>query len=339
MGQTVIGFQVQVGSASFHHNDSKGLVSVIMEDHVDMASVCSITVSTAENQPTQSYKIGDKVSVKIQKDAELFSGELIAIDYAFQGKGSSSLILKCLDHSHRLARGRVTRFWNDMKDSDVASEVGAESQISVDVDSRPETHKYILQRNESNLSFLKRLAARNNFQLRVEPGTLMFKKAAGSSYTYTLTTSSGLISLNVSYNSSDMVQQVVVRGWDILTKKEIVGVASSSEVQTIGQGELGAQTASVFGEQTAYITDVPVSTQEMADALAKAEMERLARRFGRGKAVIVGDSSLRAGSSLNIQGLGEGVNGSHYVVSSRHVIRPQVGYRTEVTFCTNTLGN
>ena len=93
MGQTVIGFQVQIGSASFNHNDSKGLVSVIMEDHVDMASVCSITVSTAENQPTQSYNIGDKVSVKIQKDTELFQGELIAIDYSFQGKGSSSLIL------------------------------------------------------------------------------------------------------------------------------------------------------------------------------------------------------------------------------------------------------
>ena len=260
MGQTVIGFQVQIGSASFNHNDSKGLVSVIMEDHVDMASVCSVTVSTAENQPTQSYNIGDKVSVKIQKGTELFNGELIAIDYSFQGKGSSSLILKCLDHSHRLARGRVTRFWNDMTDADFASEVGAESQISVDADETPETHKYILHRNESNLSFLKRLAARNNFQLRVEPGTLMFKKASGSAYTYTLTTSSGLISLNVSYNSSDMVQQVVVRGWDILSKKEIVGIASSSEVETIGQGELGAQTASVFGEQTAYITDVPVST-------------------------------------------------------------------------------
>jgi phage protein D len=339
MGQTVIGFEVQVGSSTFTHNQSNGLLSVIMEDHVDMASVCSITVSTAENQPTQGYKIGDKVSIKIQKSEELFSGELIAIDHSFQGKGTSSVILKCLDHSHRLARGRQTRFWNDMKDSDVVSEVGAESQLSVEVDATSETHKYILQRNESNLGFLKRLAARNNFQLRVEPGKLLFKKADGSAYTYNLSTDSGLISLNMSYNSSDMVQNVVVRGWDTATKKEIVGKASAGDVQNIGAGEGGPQSASVFGDQTAYITDVPVSTQEMADELAKAEMERIARRFGRGKAVIVGDGHLRAGSTLNIEKLGQGVNGAHYVISSRHVIRPQVGYRTEVTFCSNTMGN
>ena len=40
-----------------------------------------------------------------------------------------------------------------MKDSDVVSEVGAESQLSVEVDPTSETHKYILQRNESNLGF------------------------------------------------------------------------------------------------------------------------------------------------------------------------------------------
>lgn len=338
MGQTVIGFEVQIGGATFTHNDSRGLVSVIMEDHVDMASVCSVTVSTAENQMTQAYKIGDKVSVKIQQSEELFSGELIAIDYAFQGQGASSLILKCLDHSHRLARGRQTRFWNDMKDSDIANEVGAESQLSVEIDDTAEVNKYTLQRNESNLAFLKRLAARNNFQLRVEPGKLLFKKAAAT-YNYRVSTETGLISLNSSYNSADMVQQVIVRGWDIYTKKEIVGVASAGDIQNIGSGEGGPQQAGVFGEQTAYITDVPVSTQEQADMLAKSEMERLARRFGRGKAVIVGNGSLRAGSTITMDGFGQGINGDHYVVSSRHIIRPQVGYRTEVTFCSNTMGN
>ena len=113
---------------------------------------------------------------------------------------------------------------------------------------RRETHKYILQRNESNLGFLKRLAARNNCQLRVEPGKLLFKKADGGGYGYTLNTNTGLISLNMSYNSSDMVQNVVVRSWDIMTKKEIVGKASASDIQNIGSGQAGAQAAGVFGE-------------------------------------------------------------------------------------------
>ena len=37
--------------------------------------------------------------------------------------------------------------------------------------------------------------------------------------------------MNMSYNSSDMVQNVVVRSWDVMTKKEIVGKASASDIK------------------------------------------------------------------------------------------------------------
>ena len=69
-----------------------------------------------------------------------------------------------------------TRHWNDVTDSDVAQEVGAESGLSVEADPTSETFPYILQRNESNIAFLKRLASRNNFQVRVEKDKLVFKK-------------------------------------------------------------------------------------------------------------------------------------------------------------------
>ena len=336
--QTVAGYKVTIGSVSFTHNSSNALLSCVVEDHVDMATICQVTVSTAENQPTNSFKIGDKVSVKLRTEDEIFSGEVIAVDHAFQGKGTSSMIIKCVDNSHRLGRGRKTKFWNDMKDSDVVQEVGAESKLSVECDDTGEVHKYILQRNESNISFLKRLAARNNFQVRVEPGKLLFKKASTGGTAKELSTNAGLLSLNMSYNSSEMAQQVIVRGWDPATKKEIVGKASASDVANIGGGENGAQLSSVFGEETAYITDVPVKTQEQADMLAKSEMERIARKFCKGKCSFIGDASVRAGTVVNIKDFGQHLNGTFYVVSSRHILTPSSGYKTEISFCSNTLG-
>ena len=71
-----------------------------------------------------------------------------------------------------------------------------------------------------------------------------------------------------------MVQKVIVQGWSIKDKKEIIGQSAAGEVTKIGGGKIGAEQASVFGESVAYITDVPVSSQEVANKIAKAEMER-----------------------------------------------------------------
>jgi uncharacterized protein len=268
----------------------------------------------------------------------LFKGEVTAIEHSFQIRGASTLTLRCIDNTHRLGRGRMTRFWNDMKDSDVAQEVGSESGLSVECDPTDETFDYILQRNESNIAFLKRLAARNNFQVRVEQGTLYFKKASFNSVSKTIKMGENLISMNTSFNSSQQVQEVVVRGWDIKEKKEIVGKASIGDVTPIGGGELGAQKSNVFGNATAYISDVPVTTQSMADVIAKAEMERLARQFCRGKCVIRGDNNVRAGVGVDFGGFSKGLNGSYYVIQSRHIINPRTGYSTEFSFCSNTFG-
>ena len=107
------------------------------------------------------------------------------------------------------------------------------------------------------------MAARNNRQLRVEPGKLLFK-ADGGGYNYTLNTNTGLISMNMSYNSSDMVQNVVVRSWDVMTKKEIVGKASASDIQNIGSGTKVDHKPQVYLENKQPILQTLVKTQEEA---------------------------------------------------------------------------
>jgi phage protein D len=247
-----------------------------------------------------------------------------------------------MDKTHRLGRGKQTRFWNDKKDSDVAQEVGGESGLSVDADDTGETLPYILQRNESNIAFLKRLAARNNFQLRVDGDQLLFKREnfQGQAVSIKMGGDDGrLRSMRMSFNSSDQVQKVVVRGWDPSSKQEIVGTATSGDVTAIGGGDVGADSAAVFGESTAYITDVPVNSQAMANQIARAEMERHARQFCRGSCSVAGDPALRAGTMVDFSGLPQGQNGKFYVVASRHIISVRTGYTTEVTFCSNTMGS
>jgi phage protein D len=167
--QTVPGFIIKVGGTTFDSNNPNGLVSVNIEDNVDMASTCQIVVEMKGSTQASSFSAGDAVSVCLRSDNEIFSGDVTHVQFAFQLKTASRITIQCVDALHRLAHATKSRHWNDMKDSDVAQEVGQESGLNVEADPTTETHKYILQRNETNIALLKRLAARNNFQLRVRP--------------------------------------------------------------------------------------------------------------------------------------------------------------------------
>jgi len=344
-----INFEVTIttsgGSRSFKQNEESPVEMIVVEEHVDMVSMATMRMSGGEEQEPWDFEIGNAVVVKIE-DKTLFNGELVSLEPVYQVDGTTSITLRAMDKTHKLGRGRKTRFWEETKDSDVASEVGAECGLSVDADDTSTTMPYILQRNESNSAFLKRLAARNNFQLRVETdldggsNTLVFKKASFQGEVKELAVGEDIRSLKMSYNSADQVSKVVVRGWDIANKEEVVGEAEAGGVTTIGGGEIGAEVCKdQFGESTAYITDVPISSQGMATAIAEAEMERYARQFCRGTCVLgLGDSTIQAGSMVQFDGLAQGQNGKYYVVSARHIVSARSGYTTEIHFCSNTLG-
>lgn len=335
-------YQVTIGAdTTFTQPEGDGVLSIIVEDHVDMVSMLTVRLGGTETQPEWNYNIGDDVEARVgEGEVLMFKGHITAVEPSFTMDGGSSLTLRALDPLHILGRGRKTRYWEDVLDSDIVDEVGAECGLDTNIEATSESMPYVLQRNESNISFLKRLAARNNFTLRVNEGVLEFQPNQYSGSETTVTMGSDLRSLRISFNSADQVSGVTVRGWDIAAKEEVVGEATYSDIVQIGGGDIGAELAeTMFVESTAYITDVPVSTQSQAAAIALAEMERLARAFARGTGTIAGNEQVRAGTVVNLAGINAPFNGAYFVLASRHIISPRTGYTTEFTFCSNSFGS
>ena len=331
--------KVKVADFEFKQSAPKGLRSVVVENHVDMAALSTIIVGLGESDPGYTFEIGAPVEVAMMEDSiPLFKGELVAVEYSYNISGPPSVLLRAIDHVHRLGRGRKTRFWEKKTDEDVAKEVGAECDLAVESDPTAEVRPYILQRNESNIAFLKRLASRNNFQVRVEGDNLLFKAAEYGGSTEAIKMGENIISLNVNFNSVNQVQKVIVQGWSIKDKREVIGTCAYADIKGIGSGDLGAKVSEIFGESVAYITDIPVSSQKIADDIAKSEMARLARQFCRGKCAVLGNNAVVAGTMVEFSGFSEGLNGKYYVISSRHSINPRSGYTTDFTFCSNTYG-
>lgn len=333
-------YEVTIGGKTFKQSDADALESLVLEDHVDMVEALTVRVAGHEQAPEWNFEIGMTVEAKLGAGAVLlFKGEVTSLEPSWSVEGLMTMTVRAYDHTHRLARGRKTRWFNDKTDTEIAQSVGSECQLEVDADPSGDARAYELQRNESNLTFLKRLAARNNFRLAVDEGKLIFKKADTSATATKITMGTNLRSLRMSFNSVEQASKVIARGWDVREKKEIVGIATIGDVESIGGGTIGADHAGKkFGESIAYITDVPITSQSQADTLAKSEMNRLARQYGKGSCTVDGNDALRAGTVVEFAGLNKPHNGKYYILASRHIVSHTGGYLTEFTFCSNTSG-
>jgi phage protein D len=334
-------YKLTISSDSFTQSDASGLVSLVVEEHVDMIGMLVCRFSASESL---SYQIGDEVKLSVG-DEEVFTGFITALEPSMSVGSGAFATLRAMDPLYKLTRGRKTKQYDEMTDSDAAKQVLGDAGLSASADSTSPTHEYILQRNESDMAFLKRLAARNNFMLRMVDGKASFIKAQysgnGTEFEFNASDSGDqapLVSVNMAYTSTDQVQKVTVRGWDYNKKEEIVGTSTASDVDKIGDGKLGLDVCSTFGDATAYVTDVPVSDQSSADALAKSELNRLSRQFLRGSAQLQGAcAGLRAGAMVTFKGLPSACNGRFFVVSTRRSWGAG-GVGIDIRFCSNTAG-
>src|SRR5262249_28000979 len=147
--------------------------------------------------------------------------------------------------AHRLLRGRHSRSFVNMADSDIASKLAQEAGLSAEADSTNPVHDYVFQYNQTNWDFLRQRAARLGFECFVRDRVLHFAKPKnGQTLGPEQRLWDNLIDIRVRMVSSFQASQVVVRAWDMKAKEAVVGTASSgSMAPQIGESKTGSAMA------------------------------------------------------------------------------------------------
>lgn len=330
------GFDVKIAGVAFKSSqaDSKGMVSLVVEDHVDMVGVAQATIGFV-NQSWKSYTPGaDFEATASGSNTVLFKGHVTEVRYSF-AKNRKELTVVAMDPQVKLMASRTTKVYEKMKDSDIASAVISRAGCTAGtVDATSAKSDYTFQRNEPDLYFLKRLAARNNYLVRAAEGKIHFESVQFTG-TAIEVESGELIRLEWGASTMNLPPDVTVYGWDYLVKEKVKGTASSGDVKLIGGGKNAASETGQLWQKTSYVSDVLVATNAGALEMAKSEYNRLARGFLKGVAVVQGNAKIRAGVRVKFKDHGEGWNAEGYVVSSRHTVDEQ-GFLTEFHFVGNT---
>ncbi len=236
------------------------------------------------------------------------------------------------DPLYRFRFGRKARSFLQMKDSQIAEQVASDMGLTPEVEDTRIVHEYVLQNNLCDLDFLMERARRIRYEVLVEDRKLIFRSAANhSGKTVTLEYMKDLKHFYPRMAIVRQVSEVKVRGWNPASKEAILGVARPGDETTRMEGkEIGAAIAeNAVGKSSAAIVDIPVGSQAEAEQIAKAEFNRLNVQFINGDGETVGNMDIRAGTTIQLKGLGKRFSGLYYVKSSEHRISPDTGYVTK----------
>ncbi len=336
-------FEVTIDGRPLPAHLDAALLQLVVENSVKLPDSFSIVLRDPHRQVLEEAgaRIGAKVQVKAFAESApqgvtLVDGEVTALEAELDAEATTTVI-RGFDLSHRLFRGRVTETYTNVTYTDVATKVARRVGLEPGpVDATRTVHDHVSQGNVSDWDFLTGLAREVGFRVGVVDGKFEFRKPVESATapgggTFTsqdplqLVMGKDLIRFRAVVRSSEQVEEVQVRGWDMRQKKGIVGVApaltASAAIGTTPQA-----LASTFAARPHVGVGVPYDKQSEVDAAAVALAEDIASSFAEFEGVARGNPHIRAGRAVSLSLVKAPFDGKYSVTSSRHVYEAETGY-------------
>jgi len=269
----------------------------------------------------------------------LVAGEVTALEMTHDAAGTMTVV-RGLDHSHRLHRGRVTETYDDVTFTDVARAVATRAGLELGhLEESGTVHTQVVQHNQTDWDFLNRLAGEIGFEVGCLDGRFEFRPPTGAAGgpapgdlatedPLALTLGLDLLRCRALVTAAEQVGDVVVRGWDVARKRALVGSApAAADGAEVGVTPAGL--AGVFGSPTHVGTGVLYGTQAEVDDAARAQAARIASAFAEIEGVARGNPRLRAGTVVSLGLAGEPFDGTYTLTSTRHRYDARDGYTVD----------
>lgn len=338
-------FWIKVNGTDLQPNEISQVVDLSIEQDLVLPDVFSFRIRDVDDNPGQHeqvhnrlldddrFPVGATLEIGLGREEppeRVLKGEVTSLEMDLRPDGPL-VTVRGYDGSHRLHRERKSRTFRNVSDSDIASRVARDYGLTPRVDSTPEVHEHVFQDNLSDWEFLHQRANRVGFELFVDDGKLTFRKPV-STTAPEQEMGRTLSRLQLRLSAPTQAEEVVVKGWDPASKRELTGRASRpSQRASIGERLGGGEMAQRMGTGRFVLAEQPVRTQGEADALAQSLYDEIAGDFLRLEGVCLGDPNLRPGRRINLKNLGKRFDGEYYLSAVTHRVTPHDGYLCHFT--------
>lgn len=243
--------------------------------------------------------------------------------------------IRAYDYSYKLHRRHQRKAFLNVTDGDVVRQLASAAGLTAQVDDPGIVHPYLFQNNVSHYEFIRERASLNGYDLYVDGDQLFFKRPHQTQPGPALEYGTSLHRFRPRSTTFEPVTRVTVRGWDPITKREIIGVATQpGGLPEIGQSQTGAAMATqAWGsDKTAefFVTHLNVAAQNEADRLAQSYLDELGGSHIEAEGLCNGDARIRLLRQIEVKEVGDRFNGKYTVTGVTHTYSNR-GHQTSFT--------
>jgi uncharacterized protein len=335
-------FEVRINAQDLPAAAKADLVSINVTEEVNTSGTFAVTLLCWDSAHMKVkwidddlFKEGNVVEIQMgyrDRLKPLFKGEITGLEPEFSKGEPPILTLLGYDRGHRIMRKRKTESYINIKDSDIASQIASNNGLKPDVTDTKVMMTYVLQHNQTDLEFLRQRANRIGYEVGVSDQTLYFRpRQNNGKEVLTLKREVELLEFYPRLSTVGQLEKVSVQGWDPKKKEKVFADSQVGDAASLVSAPVSgpAMVRKAFpGNSGGVSTHLAVGSQAEADQLAKGWFKEMSLQYVVGDGVCIGLPELRAGTLVNIEGLGKRFSGRYYVTGTEHSYKPGRGYRT-----------
>jgi uncharacterized protein len=263
----------------------------------------------------------------------------------FPASGPPVLTVRGLNILHRLRTKKFSNPWTNKKPSAIARDFNTfrdkgaprlKPPWKIVTDDNAEglesPIEFIAQTNQYDIDFLLNLARSFGYEIAVDEANSLLRfgpsRAGATTANYLLEWGKSLIEFKPSLSTANQWKSVTVRGWDRQTQKPISEKVDFSDPQL---KKLNGNLQKMIVEcdpREEQVVDQGVFTRAEAKNRARALLKNRYVQMVKATGRTVGLPRLRAGTLIDIEGLGARLSGTYYVTKTTHTIGDG-GYTTQ----------
>ncbi len=323
-------FELTLNGAKLPEEIASVIKEVTVEENLNQATRFSFRIESGDflkklvqdKFDLDKFKPGDEVKISMGFDQmePLITGEISSVEPNFQEP--FSMEIRGYDRLYRLTLLTKRFSYANQKDSDIASTIAGEMGLSADVEDTGITYPLVFQNNQSHYDFLLGRANRIGYEMMVNDKTLSFRKPQDDKKPeVSLSYGTDIQNFSVHMQAVPAESKVEVRSWDVKTKK-VITYSAESNLSSQAKKELFPSSSS----SPLVLHEVAMDTAD-AEKIAKARMNEMINNLITGEGKYSGQPKIRAGRSLNIDGIGTRLSGIYYITAATHTINDE-GYTT-----------
>ena len=306
-----------------------GVKSIVVEKEINRVPHAQIVILDG-SASDREFELSNEELLTPGKEIEITAGYQLDEETIFKGivikhnikvrKGMSYLVVECKDEAVKMTVGRKSNYFYDSTDSAIIEELIGNQSLTADVEATTNEHQELIQYRTSDWDFMLTRAQVNGKLCFVDDGIIKIAAPELNGDTIeTVVYGSSIHEFDGEIDARDQFDRITSYSWSY-TDQELL----ETEAQDPGVNLNGDLTASDLAnvlqlENFELRHGGNLTQEELQDwSDAKALYQQLAKTRGRVK--FQGIPTVKPGTLLQLEGVGNRYNGTIYVTGVRHEI-------------------